>query len=385
MKKYDVLIIGAGAAGLFAAKTATSLRKKVCVIDFADKPLRKVAISGGGKCNFTNLDTDSDRYFGANPSFTKSALSQFSPRDMLNWVASYDLEYIEKTAGRYFCKNSSENLIQALLNETKTADFVFNCDIRKVIKEPHYFCVNSNNGNFIAKSIILATGNLSFPSLKVSDLGFRIAKQFGHKIVPVRPALCAVSCKAFPSSFAGISLPVKISIGNQTITDDLLFTHFGLGGPVIYRATVRDLDSDIIINFLPEIDVFNSLKSAKQTNGKKSLKNILSEKLPTKLAGFFAENETKNIADYKDTELKTIADNINRFIIRLSDFKPYGMQSAEVARGGISTDEISSKTMESKLCSGLFFAGEVIDIAGDLGGFNLQWAWSSGYVAGLNA
>lgn len=385
MKKYDVLIIGAGAAGLFAAKTAITLNKTVCVIDFADKPLRKVAVSGGGRCNFTNLDAKSSRYFGQNPSFVKSALMQFTPLDMLHWFKSQGLKYIEKKPGQYFCKDTSDKIMQALLKAINKADLFLNCEIQTIKKETNTFTVNSNRGIFTAKSVIIATGGLSFPTLKVSDSGFKIAKQFGHKIVPVRPALCSVSCKAFSSNLAGISLPVEIIFNKEKINDDLLFTHFGLGGPAIYRTTVRDLDSDIIINFLPNIDAFSLFKSAKQNNGKKSLKNILGEKMPIKLANFFAGNQIKNIADYKDTDLKIIADNIHRFIIPLSDFKPYGMQSAEITKGGISTDEISSKTMESKVCSGLFFAGEVLDIAGDLGGFNLQWAWSSGYVAGLNA
>lgn len=385
IKNFDVVILGAGASGLMAAKTAVELGKSVAVIDFARQPARKIKISGGGRCNFTNLKADASRYFGQNPKFVKSALSQLSPNDVLHWVSQNGIKYTEKAPGQYFCKGSASDIVDLLLSNTQKATFYYDTNVKSVSKTGPSFIIQTTSGDFSSKSLIVATGNLSFPSVSVSDLGFQIAKQFGHKVIPVRPALCAVVTKAFSSDFAGISLNVEIKYGKQTIADSMLFTHFGLGGPAIYRLTARDLSDEIFINFIPGLDTFNWLKGAKNTAGKKTLRNIVSEKLPTKLADFFVPDSVKRLADYKDSELKLVADKISCFRLLKDDFKPYGMQSAEVARGGVSTDKISSKTMESELCPGLFFVGEVLDITGDLGGFNLQWAWSSGYVAGLNA
>lgn len=385
VKNFDIIVIGAGASGLMATKTAVELGKSVAVIDFAESPARKIQISGGGRCNFTNLKADVSRYFGQNPKFAKSALSQLTANDILHWISQNGIKYTEKAPGQYFCKESASDIVDLLLKSTQKAKFYYNTSVKSVSKNEQHFIIETSVGEFSANSIIVATGNLSFPSVSVSDLGFQIAKQFGHKIVPVRPALCAIVTKAFSSDFAGISLDVEIKYSKQVIRDSMLFTHFGLGGPAVYRLTVRDIPDEVFINFLPKTDVFSWLKESKRTAGKKTLRNILSEKLPYRLADFFVSDSGKKVADYKDSELKVIADKISYFRLSKDDLKPYGMQSAEVARGGVSTDKISSKTMESELCPGLFFAGEVLDITGDLGGFNLQWAWSSGYVAGLNA
>lgn len=247
------------------------------------------------------------------------------------------------------------------------------------------FRIKTNKNFYTAKSVIIATGGISYPVLNVSDVGYKIAKKFGHKIIPVRPALCAISTKIFSSELSGISLDVEINIGKEIIYDSMLITHFGLGGPAIYRATVRNIDADIHINLLPNTNVFEWLKIQKQQNGKKSLANILSSKLPLRLARWLTQKSNKNIADYKDTELKLISHNVSDIIVKKDDFKLYNLQSAEVVRGGVSTEQISSKTMESKLCPGMFFAGEVLDVTGDLGGFNLHWALSSGRIAGENA
>ena len=382
MKIYDTIIIGAGAGGLKAAAELYARKKSVLIIDMGASPARKVAISGGGKCNFTNLSADYTRYIGKNPNFVRSALSQFSPNDTLNWVKKHKIKYYEKEPGRFFCENSANDIMDALLKDIGNTEIKYNANVINVMKDNDIFTINTNHGDFQSESLIVATGGVSYPNLGVSNIGHIIAKKFGHKIDPIHPALCAMKTKAFDSNLAGISLPVEIKIGKHIISDDLLFTHFGIGGPATYRASLFDTDK-FTINFAPNTDIQKLLLNAKRTNGKKNLNNIVAEVLPQKFARFICGNDTRNIADYKDTETKDIAHRITQF--EINDAKPIGMQSAEVTAGGVNIDKISSKTMESMLCPKLFFVGEAMDITGDLGGFNLQWAWSSGFVAGKNA
>lgn len=381
MKSYDVIIIGCGAAGLMAASQLIRRKKSVLIIDMGKNPARKVAISGGGNCNFTNLRADHTHYFGKNPRFVMSALSQFSSKDTLNWVMAHNVKYIEKEPGRYFCKNGAGDFLNALLHDAIGAQIKYNTNVIDIEKSGDIFTVKTTNGDYFSQSVIVATGGISYPHLQVSNIGHVIAKKFGHKVEPPRPALCAIKTKSFDSALAGISLPVEIMVNKHKINDDLLFTHFGIGGPAIYRATLIN-PKEMIINFAPDVNIFELLKNTKQTNGKKSVVGVLSTILPNKLARFLCD-DSRNIADLKDAELKQIANKINHF--EITDGIAIGFQSAEVTFGGISTDKISSKTMESKLCPGLFFVGEVLDITGDLGGFNIQWALSSGHVAGLNA
>ena len=381
MKIFDNIIIGAGAAGLMAAIQLTRRKKSILILDMGDNPARKVAISGGGNCNFTNMRADHTHYFGKNPRFVMSGLAQFSPKNTLDWVKSHGIEYIEKEPGRYFCKNGANEIVNGLLCDIGNTPIKYNTNVIDLEKTGDIFVMKTDHDVFNALSVIVATGGMSYPHIGVSDIGQKIAKKFGHKIEPVRPALCAIKTKSFGTDLAGISLPVEITVGKQKIADDLLFTHFGIGGPAVYRATIIN-SKEMVINFAPETDAFETLKNAKQKNGKKSVSNIIATILPNKLAHFLCD-DTRNIADIRDSELKQIANTINHF--EIMDGTAVGFQSAEVMMGGISTDKISSKTMESALCAKLYFVGEVLDIAGDLGGFNIQWAFSSGFVAGNNA
>ncbi len=375
MNTYDIIIIGAGASGIFAAGRLTNAHKSVCVIDMGPTPLRKVAISGGGKCNFTNLHADYKHYFGKNPSFTRSALARWTPTDTVDWVKSHKIKIYEKSPGQYFA-DTSQNIIDALLRDADGATIELNTCVQSAEKQGENFIVKcGNNKTYTAKKLIISTGGMSYANTGTSDIGYKIAKQFGHKIIPPRPALCAIKTNIFDASLSGISIQVEIKIGNEIISDDMLFTHFGLGGPAIYRATVRDLDNGFSINLLPKTDVFQWLRTQKKENGKKQLKTVLSLKLPEHVAEHFAHQNTKNMADYRDTELQEIAQTITNIKISKPDLTTF--QTAEITRGGIDTSQISSKTMESALCPGLYFIGECLDIAGDLGGYNLQWAWSS--------
>ena len=385
MKQYDVIIIGAGAAGLAAAGELVTRGRRVLILDMCASPARKVAVSGGGKCNITNMAASATRYFGKNPNFVRGALSRVGPTDILQWCERYKLKLYEKEPGRYFCADGADAVIDALGRDAMGADIKFNHNVNNVNKRDDEFIVVANGTEFCSKSLIVATGGISFGTLGVSDTGYKIAKQFGHEIVPVRPALCAMAVPMFGADLAGISIKAEISVGREKICDDMLITHFGIGGPAVYRASVRDLSNGITINLCPDCDIFSALKDAKQKNGKRNISTILAEHLPVRIAKYFSHADMRNIADWRDTEIRTIATNINNMHIDAHDIKLHNLQSAEIVRGGVSTDNISSKTMESKNCPGLFFVGEVLDIAGDLGGFNLQWAWASGRVAGQNA
>lgn len=383
MTKFDVIIIGAGAAGLSAAATAIKRGRNVAILDMGYKVARKVYASGGGRCNFTNAAISVNRYFGENPKFVHSAINRITPHDILDWATNHNIQYIEKSPGQYFSVDGSEYVVNALVNDSHGAKLIMRTHVSGISHGNNLFHIITSNGEFYSKSVIIATGGVSFPALEVSDIGYKIAKHFGHKIIPVRPALCAIATNVFPTELAGISVNAEITIGHEKINDSLLITHFGIGGPAVYRATVRNLDN-IRINMMPNIDVYQILKDAKHTNGRRNVATILSNYLPNRIAKWLC-NDARNIADFKDCELKQIVSKITDINIPRDKIKLHGMQSAEVVRGGVDTNMISSKTMESKLQPGLFFAGEVLDIAGDLGGFNLHWAWVSGRVAGENA
>lgn len=379
---FDVVIIGCGAAGLTAARTALARGRRVCIIDMAPTPARKVAASGGARCNFTNADANRNRYFGENPDFVRGALARFSPADVLNWARDRGIKWVEKAPGQYFCADGAGAILDALLRDARGANIVMNTTVTNVSHTDGAFTIKTNSGEYFAKSVIVASGGISFPDLIVSDIGYKIARTFGHKIIPPRPGLCAIATDAFSPEMAGISIPVQIRVGKSVIDDSMLFTHFGIGGPAVYRATVRDAAGDIFIDMAPGIDILSVLQAAKKSDGRKTVASVLTAYLPARVARWIAGDDTRRIADVRDADLRDIDGRIKRTIIPHNGYKYHGLRSAEVTRGGVSTDEISSKTMESKLQPGLFFAGEVLDIAGDLGGFNLQWAWASGAVAG---
>jgi len=384
MKKYDVIIIGGGAAGLSAAATATARGRSVAVLDMGANPGRRVAASGGGRCNFTNADVGPARYFGNNPDFVRGAIARVTPNDMLDWMAAHGLGVVEKSPGQYFCADGADAVVSALRDDARAADIFTECMVHDVIRNDTGFNVICDGARFAATHIIVATGGMSFATLGVSDVGYRIARSFGHKIVPVRPALCAIVTSVLPNTWAGISMPAEIAGGARRVCGDILFTHFGIGGPVVYSASVASSDCDLRVNLMPGIDLLAILRNAKRTNGRKSVSTILAAYMPAQIARYFAPMPG-NIADVRDAELAKIVNNIIDISIPAGKWRHYGMSTAEVTYGGIATDQISSKTMESKLCPGLFFAGEVMDITGDLGGFNLHWAWASGRVAGTNA
>jgi predicted Rossmann fold flavoprotein len=385
MNKYDIIIIGAGAAGLMAAATAVARGKQVLVLEMANTPARKVMISGGGNCNITNTNATFNRYVGKNPQFTRGALATVTPADILNWANKNKLKPFEKTSGRYFCAAGANAVVNALINNVKGANILYNTPVTQVIKQQDIFTVLTPRSTFTANAVIVATGGISFDSVGVSDIGYKIAKDFGHKIIPVRPALCAIATSQTPNDLSGMSVNVQISVEKHKIQDDLLFTHFGIGGPAVYRASLFDMSDGFYIDFIPNTNIANIIYEAKQKNGRIKTTTFISQYLPIRLAKWLTNNNTQNIADLNKADIQGIANKIHNFYINNSDIQMHNMKSAEVVRGGISTDDISSKTMESKICKNLFFVGEVLDITGDLGGFNLHWAWASGIIAGQNA
>ena len=284
MKIYDIIIIGAGAAGLSAAAAALIREKAVALIDMGNAPARKLSISGGGKCNFTNLAVSSSKYFGNNPNFVNGVINKISPQYFINWIEKHGLEFEKKSSGQYFCATNAKDIVSAMKNDARNADIILNSTVLDIEKNADIFYIKTKEKIFMSKSVIIATGGISYPALGVSDFGYKIAKKFGHKIIPIRPALCAISTKVFPSNLAGISLKVEINIENEKINDFMLITHFGIGGPVIYRTTARNIEKGFKINLLPDINIFEWLKNFKNTEGKKNLGNILSYKLPKRLA-----------------------------------------------------------------------------------------------------
>lgn len=385
MEIYDVIVIGAGASGLTAAGVLVARGKRVAVIDMGARPARKVAVSGGGRCNFTNIAVAHNRYVGENPDFVRGAIARTTPTDILEWAAQHGIDFVEKSPGQYFCVHGAAQMVNALGRDACGADIITNTMVHSVTKENDIFTVNTDIKTYMAAAVIVATGGISFPTLGVSDIGYKIARHFGHKTVPPQPGLCGLVTKYFPPELSGISIPARISVGNAHITDGLLLTHFGIGGPAAYRASLYDLKNGIYLNLMPDTDVFKLLCDGRRTMAKKTLPGVLETRLPARLARWIANGATKNMADYSDAEIRAISATIEKIFIPGDQIARHGMAGAEVVRGGVSTADISSKTMESKLCPGLFFAGEVLDVAGDLGGFNLHWAWASGRAAGANA
>ena len=387
MKHFDAIIIGAGASGMMCAATALKRGKKIAVIDHNPKALQKVFVSGGGKCNFTNLSASKEHYISSNPNFCISALKQFSPQDMLDFTNKHKIKTYQKTSGQFFCQKSSTFLIDALLEETSSATFFYNTVFKDFNITSNGFIILTNNEKLHCTSLVVSCGGLSYPALGASSVGYDIAKKSGHKIIPCKPTLVPFNLDPLLMknliNLQGISLPVEITINKHSIKDDLLFTHFGISGPAVLQSSLYwEKGNHLNINFLPQTDAFSLLKS---------LKNKSKQKINTVFKAFFSQNfinyflpETTSLylAETPDKKLFEISSKINNWTITPSSTRGY--KSAEVTSGGIDTKDISSQTMESKLIKNLYFTGEVLDVTGELGGFNLQWAFSSGYVAGKN-
>jgi len=374
---YDVIIIGAGASGIFAA-TQIKKDKSVLVIDANEKKLRKVFVSGGGRCNFTNVNASSNYYTSNNPKFCISALKSFTPNDFMEILDKKEVKYFEKQMGQMFC-NSSLDVIKTLEdNLNENVSFHMKNKVMFILKKEDAFLVRTSQGLFTSKNVIVASGGKSFESLKASDIGYKIAKSFDIPIIEPRPALVGLESEEF-TSLSGLSLPVKIRVNKREINDDLLFTHKGLSGPAILKASLF-ASNKIIINFCPTINIEEFLQSAKNKNPKMKINNILADILPKKFVDSFIEefNISSEIANISNKIISKIASKINSYEFNITE--TMGYDKAEVTKGGVDTSYISSKTMETKNVPNLYFIGEVLDVTGYLGGYNLQWAWSSAFA-----
>jgi len=393
--KLDTIIIGAGAAGLMCALTAGQRGRRVLVLERSNKVGKKILMSGGGRCNFTNLHISPERFISANPHFCKSALSRYTQWDFIDLVERHGIEYFEKQtvnglSGQLFCEESSKQIVAMLLEECRTAgaEVRTQCDIH-CVDHTDGFHLETSQGNFSAPSLVVAAGGLSVPSLGGSDFGYQLGRQFGLNLLPVSAGLVPFtltdSLKELSSSLSGVSCEVIVSNARASFREDLLFTHRGLSGPAVLQlSSYWKPGESVSIDLLPGCDAGEKLKTMKREHPKSLLRTRLGHCLPKQLVArleilFWRDLAEKPLADWSGRHLETLAGQLQEWTIRPAATEGY--RTAEVTLGGVDTRELSSKTMESGT-PGLFFIGEVVDVTGHLGGFNFQWAWASGYAAG---
>jgi predicted Rossmann fold flavoprotein len=397
-KQFDVAVIGAGAAGMMCAATAAQRGKRVVLIDHAGKLAEKIRISGGGRCNFTNVNAGPQNFLSQNPHFCKSALSRYTPQDFLALMKKHRIAWHEKHRGQLFCDDSAEQVIQMLKAECAAGDVTWRmpCTIASVDKTAEGYLLATDCGDIVARNVVVATGGLSIPKIGATDFGYRIATQFGLEVVEPRPGLVPLTFDG-PSwapfaPLAGIALEVDVETGSGKgkgskrgyFREDLLFTHRGLSGPAILQiSSYWEPGTPIVLNLLPEMDVAQVLIESK-TTVKKQLGNVLSQWLPARLAeGLLVANgfsPEARLADLADAKLRKLGDAINRWAIVPAGSEGY--RKAEVTLGGVDTRELSQQSMEARKAPGLYFIGETVDVTGWLGGYNFQWAWASGVAAG---
>lgn len=385
----DIIILGAGAAGLMCAIAAGKRGRSVLILERNDRVGKKIRISGGGRCNFTNTGAGPDNFLSQNPHFAKSALARYTPRDFCALVRAHNIAFHEKKLGQLFCDHSAQDIIDMLKKECDRVhvQILPGRGATKIIKKDS-FCVTTPQGEYRSQSLVVASGGLSIPSLGATDFGYRLARQFGLRIVPCRPGLVPLTWAPKDLSLfkplSGVSVPAEVRTDNRTFAENVLFTHKGLSGPAILQiSSYWKPGNPIEINLLPGQDIVALLE--KFRHKKTLLKNFLADFLPTRLAEILCAHLVPNkpLNQYTDKEVRHIADALGRWTIIPKGTEGYA--KAEVTVGGIDTDELSSKTMEAKKVPGLHFIGEVVDVSGQLGGFNFQWAWSSGTAAGQYA
>ena len=390
--QYDVIIIGAGAAGMMCAIEAGKRRRKVLLVDHFKKIGEKIRISGGGRCNFTNLNTQSSKFLSQNPKFVKSALSQYTQHDFINLINKYEIKFHEKKLGQLFCDHSAQQIVEMLLKECELANVTLKRDfnITEIDKNKNQYIVKTVDETYLSQSLIIATGGLSVPKIGATAFGYKIAKKFGLDVLETLPALVPLTfnekilemCK----ELTGLSVEAIVSLNKALFQEGMLFTHRGLSGPSILQiSSYWKQGNDITINLLPKLNIYQFLEEKRKLNPKLDIGNIIGDILPKRLAQIICRDNkaSGNISELSNKLLKKLSDNINTWIINPTGSEGY--RTAEVTLGGVNTKELSSKTMMSKKHEGLFFIGEVVDVTGHLGGYNFQWAWSSGYVAGQYA
>ena len=390
---YDVIVLGAGASGLMLAAKAAARGRKVLVVEKANKIGKKILMSGGGKCNFTNLYVEPENFISHNPHFVISALSRYTNWDFIGMVCEYGIEYEERKHGQLFTLNGAKEILAMLLNEcekTKSVDIKASCEVKAVSTvDGKNFQVATNQGYFEAESVVVASGGLSIPTLGGSAIGYDIAKQFGHSIHATRAGLVPFTFsdqfKEVTTRLSGNAVEATLSNELNSFTEALLFTHRGLSGPSsLQLSNYWNVGQSFNINFLPAVELFELFKVKKQSHPKVLLRTLLAEHLPKSVVLelqtlIWAEWAETAIGQLSDEKLESIANKLHQFEVKPSGTEGY--RTAEVTLGGVDTTEVSSKTMESKKQKGLFFIGEILDVSGHLGGFNFQWAWASAHAA----
>ncbi|HUW52671.1 MAG TPA: NAD(P)/FAD-dependent oxidoreductase [Rhodanobacter sp.] len=388
--KVDVLIIGAGAAGLMCAIAAGQRGRRVLLVDHANKVGKKILMSGGGRCNFTNTGTTPANYLSANPHFAKSALARYTPGDFIALVEKHRIAYHEKELGQLFCDDSSKQIVRMLLDECAAAGVTVeaNCGVQCVRKTPDGFGIATARGEVHAEALVVASGGLSIPSMGASGFGYELARQFGHNVLPTRAGLVPLTLSGKHQEhyrdLAGVALPmVETRVGRQSFRAGMLFTHRGLSGPAILQiSSYWQPGDDLRIDLAPDQDVGEWLIDQRTARPAAELKTVLGEALPKRLAQRLCEQwfESRPMRQYREAELAQIGSRLKAWPIVASGTEGY--RTAEVTLGGVDTDGLSSSTMQSKRVPGLYFIGEVVDVTGWLGGYNFQWAWASGQAAG---
>jgi predicted Rossmann fold flavoprotein len=390
---YDTVIIGAGAAGMMCAIEAGRRGRTVLLIDHARKLAEKIRISGGGRCNFTNRHAKAENYLSGNPDFCRSALARYTPQDFIALIEKHGIHYHEKKLGQLFCDDSSQQIIAMLQQECESAGV--NRQMPSHVKQinqtsPRQFVIATDRNTVETGSLVIATGGLSIPQIGATSFGYQIARQFGIPVTPLRPALVGLTFNADDfagfKDISGVSLDVEVRCNQGAFRENMLFTHRGLSGPAILQiSSYWEPGNPLIVNLLPQHDAHEIFSA--QRRGAMLLTNLLARYLPKRFIQAWCETllaqlslTMKPLHQYRDNELRSIAQQLHAWQITPSG--TVGYKKAEVTLGGVDTHALSSKTMECKFVPGLYFIGEVVDVTGHLGGYNFQWAWSSGYAAG---
>ncbi|MDD5578925.1 MAG: NAD(P)/FAD-dependent oxidoreductase [Methylobacter sp.] len=389
MNETDVIIIGAGAAGLMCAIETGKRGRKVIVLDHANKAGKKILMSGGGRCNFTNYFIESGSFISNNPHFCKSALSRYTQWDFLALIERYRIAFHEKAHGQLFCNVSAKDILAMLLSECAKVSVIMQLSTRieKIEQLSGQFHIKTGNGSFACKSLVIATGGLSIPKMGATPLGYKIAEQFGINVLSTRAGLVPFTLhpedKDKFSTLSGISVPCLVSNKRQAFRESMLFTHRGLSGPAMLQiSSYWQPGEDVMVNLLPQVNLDVELKSKRRQKIKYTLKMVLDGYLPKRVIRCLLNEDLLNLSlqDLSDRQIQQISDQFHGWSIKPNGTEGY--RTAEVTLGGVDCDAISSKTMESKKVPGLYFIGEVMDVTGWLGGYNFQWAWSSGWCAG---
>ncbi len=387
---FDVVIVGGGAAGLMCAQVAGRRGRRVLVIEHANRVGKKILMSGGGRCNFTNTGTTPAQFLSSNPHFCKSALARYTPADFIEMVERHGIAFHEKELGQLFCDDSSKQIVKMLLDECADAGarIETGCKVDHVEHGAGGFSIRTSLGTFAAPALIIASGGLSIPSMGASGFGYAIARQFGHAVLPTRAGLVPLtltgSHSEHLSDLSGVALPVEVSSNGQSFRNAMMVTHRGVTGPAILQiSSYWQPGDDLRIDLLPDSDAFAALQAQAQARPAAELKTVLSDLLPRRLAQRLCEVwlASRPMRQYRERDLREIATQLQEWPLVASGTEGY--RTAEVTLGGVDTDELSSSTMQSRHAPGLYFIGECVDVTGWLGGYNFQWAWASGHAAGM--